>query len=54
MVDPSDERQVVLLAQTGDPAAVEALLVAVEPALSRYVTGSWARSPRRTCSKTSS
>jgi RNA polymerase sigma-70 factor, ECF subfamily len=38
MVDPSEERRVVLLAQSGDPAAVEALLVAVEPALSRYVT----------------
>jgi len=37
MVDPSDERRVVLLAQSGDPVAVEALLVAVEPALSRYV-----------------
>jgi DNA-directed RNA polymerase specialized sigma24 family protein len=28
----------VPLVQSGDPAAVEALLVAVEPALSRYVT----------------
>lgn len=37
MVDASDERRVVLLAQSGDPAAVEALLIAVEPALSRYV-----------------
>ncbi len=37
MVDPSDELRVVLLAQSGDPGAVEALLVAVEAPLSRYV-----------------
>jgi RNA polymerase sigma-70 factor, ECF subfamily len=37
MIDPSDEWRVVLLAQSGDPGAVEALLVAIEPSLSRYV-----------------
>jgi RNA polymerase sigma-70 factor, ECF subfamily len=37
MVDASVELRLVLLAQSGDPVAVEALLVAVEPALSRYV-----------------
>jgi RNA polymerase sigma-70 factor (ECF subfamily) len=37
MVDTSDELRVVLMAQSGDPGAVEALLVAVEPPLSRYV-----------------
>jgi RNA polymerase sigma-70 factor, ECF subfamily len=37
MADAFEEVRVVLLAQSGDPVAVEALLLAVEPALSRYV-----------------
>lgn len=39
MLDPDDELPLVLLAQCGDRAALEKLLLGFQPALSRYVAG---------------
>jgi RNA polymerase sigma-70 factor (ECF subfamily) len=39
MSDPHDELQVVLLAQCGDPVALETLLLGVQSSLSRYISG---------------
>jgi hypothetical protein len=38
MGDPYDELHVVLLAQCGDPAALETLLLRIQHALSRYIS----------------
>lgn len=39
MGDPYDELHVVLLAQCGDPAALETLLLRIQHTLSRYISG---------------
>jgi RNA polymerase sigma-70 factor (ECF subfamily) len=39
MSDPDDELQLVVLAQCGDPAALEALLLGMQDSLSRYISG---------------
>jgi RNA polymerase sigma-70 factor (ECF subfamily) len=39
MRDPYDELHVVLLAQCGDPAALETLLLGIQNTLSRYISG---------------
>lgn len=39
MGDPYDELHVVLLAQCGDPAALETLLLRIQHSLSRYISG---------------
>jgi RNA polymerase sigma-70 factor (ECF subfamily) len=39
MADPYDELHAVLLAQCGDPAALETLLLGIQNTLSRYISG---------------
>jgi RNA polymerase sigma-70 factor (ECF subfamily) len=39
MSDPHDELQVVLVAQCGDPAALETLLLGIQNSLLRYISG---------------